>query len=144
VAGVEVPISFPAGRQVGMPEFEQPMHVLITDDDQSFRNFIRHMLESQSDLTVVGEALDGGEAVQKTGKLKPEVVLMDIDMPGIDGLEATRQVKASQPKTVVIMFSALDGTAYREAAARSGADDFLPKTASMFKILSTIRNWRRR
>jgi DNA-binding NarL/FixJ family response regulator len=119
------------------------MQVLITDDEPTFRAFIRRVLETQTDLTVVGEAIDGDEAVEKAQRLNPEVVLMDMDMPVTDGLEATRRVKASQPKTVVIIFSTLDGAVYREASARCGADDFLPKTASMFQILSTIRHWRR-
>jgi len=115
------------------------VRILIADDDHGFRVFIRRILESQRDLTVVGEAMDGEEAVRKTHKVQPDVVLMDMDLPGIDGLEVTRRIKAVFPKTPVILFSALDGRAYREAAARSGADDFLPKLAPLSRMLASIR-----
>jgi DNA-binding NarL/FixJ family response regulator len=88
---------------------------------------------------IVGEAIDGGDAVSKAEKLRPHLVLMDMDLPGIDGLEATRQIKAAIPGTVVIMFSSLDGPAYREAAARCGASEFLFKLDPLSKIINTIR-----
>jgi len=120
---------------------EKRVRVLITDDDQKFRIFIRRVLEAQINLAIIGEAQDGEEAVKKAQEMKPEMVIMDMDMPGIDGLEATRRVKASLPRAVVVMFSPAEGRAYRDAAARSGADDFIPKTASVFQILSKIRSW---
>ncbi len=66
---------------------------------------------------------------------------MDMDLPRMDGLEATRRVKESLPGTVVVMFGTLDGAAYREAAARSGADGFMAKTTPISQILSAIRQW---
>ena len=117
------------------------MHVLIADDDPGFRMFIRRVLDKEHDASVVGEALDGHEAVRKAEQLKPNMVLMDMDLPRMDGLEATRRVKATLPGTVVVMFGTLDGPAYREAAARSGADGFMPKTTPISQILSTIRHW---
>ncbi|MGA3325339.1 MAG: response regulator transcription factor [Terriglobia bacterium] len=118
---------------------EKRVRVLIADDDQKFRIFIRRVLEAQANLAVIGEAQDGEEAVKKAQEMKPEMVIMDMDMPGIDGLEAARRVKASLPRAVVVMFSPAEGTAYRDAAARSGADEFLLKTASILQIHSTIR-----
>jgi two-component system response regulator YesN len=79
------------------------------------------------------------EAVSKADKLRPHLVLMDMDLPGIDGLEATRQIKTIAPGTVVIMFSSVDGPAYREAAARCGANQFLFKLDPLPKIMNTIR-----
>jgi len=117
------------------------VRVLIADDDHGFRTFMRRVLARELDLSVVGEAMDGEEAVRKAEELKPALVLMDLDLPRTDGLEATRRLKVSLPGTVVIMFSPLDGTEYRDAAARSGADGFLVKTTSISQILSTIRNW---
>ena len=117
------------------------MQVLIADDDEGFRAFIRRILDRENDTTVVGEALDGEEAVQKAELLKPHLVLMDMDLPRMDGLEATRHVKARLPGTAVVMFATLDGPAYRDAAARSGADDFVAKATPISQILTVIRNW---
>lgn len=117
------------------------MRVLIVDDDHGFRTFIRRVLDKEDELSVVGEAMDGEEAVGKALELKPNLVLMDMDLPRIDGLEATRQIKAALPDTLVIMFSPLDGMEYRDAATRSGADEFLTKTTAISQILGTIRRW---
>ena len=105
------------------------MRVLIADESPSFRAFLRHILELECDLSVVGEVADGKEAVQHARELKPDVVLMNIDLPSPDGLQAARHVKASLPATKVIMLSRVDGEAYRVAAFRHGANLFLPKGA---------------
>jgi two-component system, NarL family, response regulator DesR len=117
------------------------VQVLIADDDDGFRTFIRRVLHKESETIVIAEALDGQEAVWKAENLKPNLILMDMDLPRMDGLEATRRVKAALPGTVVVMLGTLDGPAYREAAARSGADGFMPKTTPIAQILSTIRHW---
>src|SRR2546426_3181287 len=77
------------------------LKVLIADDSPAFRAFLRHILEMERDLRVVGEAADGEEAVQHARELKPDVVLLDIDLPGPDGLQAARRIKASLPATRV-------------------------------------------
>jgi DNA-binding NarL/FixJ family response regulator len=123
----------PTTKEVGS------LRILIADDDQGFRVFIRRVLELEKDWVIVGEAVDGGDAVSKAEQLRPNLVLMDMDLPGIDGLEATRQIKAAIPGTVVIMFSSLDGPAYRDAAARCGANEFLFKLDPLSKIITTIR-----
>ena len=105
------------------------LKVLIADDSPAFRAFLHHILEMERDLRVVGEAADGEEAVQHARELKPDVVLLDIDLPGPDGLQAARRIKASLPATRVIMLSRVDGEAYRVAAFRHGANLFLPKGA---------------
>jgi two-component system, NarL family, response regulator DesR len=117
------------------------LRVLIADGNPGFRTFMRRVLGKEVDLSVVGEAMDGEEAVRKAEELKPALVLMDLDLPRTDGLEATRRLKVCLPGTVVIMFSPLDGREYRNAAARSGADGFLVKTTAISQILSTIRHW---
>jgi DNA-binding NarL/FixJ family response regulator len=114
---------------------------LIADDDEGFRRFMRRAVESVAGWRVIAEAVDGDEAVRKTLQLRPQAVLIDMDLPQIDGLEATRRIKDTRPGTIVIMFASLDGKAYREAAVRSGADDFFPKTAPISQILATIRRW---
>src|SRR5437899_12856191 len=103
------------------------LKVLIADDSPAFRAFLHHILEMERDLRVVGEAADGEEAVQHARELKPDVVLIDIDLLGPDGLQAARRIKASMPTTRVIMLTGVDGKAYRVAAFRHGADLLLPK-----------------
>ncbi len=118
-----------------------PVQVLIADDDEGFRTFMRRVLNRELSSKVVGEAVDGFEAVRKAENLKPHLVLMDLDLPRLNGLEATRRVKESLPDTVVVMFGTVDGPAYREAAVRSGADGFVVKNAPLAQILSRIRQW---
>jgi two-component system, NarL family, response regulator DesR len=118
-----------------------PVQVLIADDDDGFRTFMRRVLNMEAGTSVVGEALDGLEAVRKAENLRPQLILMDMDLPRLDGLEATRRVKESHPETLVVMLGSLDGVAYREAAARSGADGFIVKNTPIAQILSMLRHW---
>ena len=115
------------------------MRALIADAEQGFRRFIRRILDRQPDMNVVGQASDAEEVVRLAQQLKPDV-LIDIDLPGLDGLEATRHIKASLPGTKVIMLSAVDGETYRNTAGKHGADGFLPKSAPVSEILSVIRH----
>jgi len=130
----------PKRARPGSTQAGDPVRVLIADSEQGFRRFIRRILERQPDLNVAGQASDAEEVVQLAQQLKPDVVLMDIDLPGLDGLEATRRIKASLPGTKVIMLSAVDGETYRNTAAKHGADGFLPKSAPVSEILSVIRH----
>src|SRR5437899_2106708 len=105
------------------------VRLLIADAVHSYRRFIKQVFESTGDLNVVGEAADGEEVVRLAQQLKPDVVLLDIDLPDLDGLEVIRRIKAAQPGTKVIVLSAVDGETYRKAAAKLGADAFLLKGA---------------
>src|SRR5437870_9043422 len=108
----------PKRAQPGSGAAQNSVRLLIADAMHSYRRFIKQVLESTGDLKVVGEAADGEEVVRLAQQLKPDVVLMDIDLPDLDGLEAIRRIKAAQPGTKVIMLSLLDGETYRKAAAR--------------------------
>ena len=99
----------------------QEIRVLIVDDNVGFRRRIGEFLAAEPDIETVGEAASGEEALQKARELKPSVVLMDVRMPGTNGISATRQLKEKMPAVEVIILSRFDVQEYKEAAAASGA-----------------------
>ncbi|MEU6825866.1 response regulator transcription factor [Streptomyces atriruber] len=113
--------------------------VLIVDDQPMQRFGFRMLLESQDDMAVVGEAGNGSEAVRMTAELHPDVVLMDIRMPGLDGIEATRRIIASGDRTRVLILTTFDLDEYAYAGLRAGASGFLIKDALPEELLSGIR-----
>jgi DNA-binding NarL/FixJ family response regulator len=112
------------------------IRVLIADDQELVRTGFRKILESESDLEVVGEAGDGGEAVEASLLLRPDVVLMDIRMPRLDGLEATRLLAG---KTRVLILTTFDLNEYVYEALRAGASGFLLKDAPADQLVTAIR-----
>ena len=113
--------------------------VLIVDDHPVVREGLRAMLATDEAVEVVGEAGDGAEGVAKTAEHEPDVVLMDIRMPNLDGIEATRRIKAQNPATAVIVLTMYDNDAYVIDAVRAGAGGYLLKDASRDLLVSTIR-----
>ncbi|MET9515258.1 response regulator transcription factor [Streptomyces sp. NPDC002994] len=113
--------------------------VLITDDQPMQRFGFRMLLESQDDMTVLGEAPNGAEAVRLVSQLRPDVVLMDIRMPGLDGIEATRRIVAAGDRTKVLIMTTFDLDEYAYAGLRAGASGFLIKDALPEELLSGIR-----
>jgi DNA-binding NarL/FixJ family response regulator len=113
--------------------------VLIVDDQTLQRMGFRLLLESQDDLSVVGEAEHGSEAVRMTADLRPDVVLMDVRMPGMDGIEATRHIIRSGGRSRVLILTTFDLDKYAYAALRAGASGFLLKDAQPTELLSGIR-----
>jgi DNA-binding NarL/FixJ family response regulator len=113
--------------------------VLLADDHMIVREGFRKMLELEKDLEIVGEAKDGREAVALAKKLHPAVVLMDIAMPLLNGLEATRQVLKEVSGTKVLMLSAHNDDAYVHTATESGASGFLLKQTSAHEVCQAIR-----
>ncbi|MFJ7238803.1 response regulator [Streptomyces olivaceus] len=113
--------------------------VLIADDQPLQRFGFRMLLESQDDMTVVGEAANGAEAARTTAELHPDVVLMDVRMPGLDGIEATRRIVAGGDRTRVLILTTFDLDEYAYSGLRAGASGFLVKDAQPEELLAGIR-----
>ncbi len=113
--------------------------VLLAEDHQVVREGFRLLLEHEPDIEVVGEAATGREAVQLTRKLRPAVVVMDIAMPLLNGLEATRQIRKDFPDTKVLILSAHSDEAYVEQVTELGAAGFLLKQTSSHDLATAIR-----
>lgn len=117
----------------------ESIRVLIVDDHEVVREGLRAMIEGEEDITVVGEASDGAEALAKAQELSPTVVLMDIRMPEVDGLEATRRLKSLLPSTCVVMLSMYDNDAYIVDAIRAGAAGYILKDVSRELLIHTLK-----
>ncbi len=113
--------------------------VLLADDQALVRGGFRMILEAEADMEVVGEAGDGGEAADLVQRLRPDVVLMDVRMPGVDGIEATRRIVASGSAARVIVLTTYDADDYVFAALRAGASGFLLKDVRPVELVEAIR-----
>jgi DNA-binding NarL/FixJ family response regulator len=115
------------------------MRVLLADDQELFREGLRLILDTAEDISVVGEAADGFEAVRQARLLAPDVVLMDVRMPRLDGLEATRRILAERGDTRVIVLTTFDLDEYVYAAMKAGASGFLLKDLNREQLLAAVR-----
>jgi len=115
------------------------IRVLLADDQSLVRAGFRMILRAEPDIDVVGEAADGREAVEQARHLKPDVVLMDIRMPGLDGIEATRQVTALDPPARVLVLTTFDLDEYVYESLRAGASAFLLKDAPEQQLVAAVR-----
>jgi len=116
----------------------QRIHVLLADDHALFREGLASIINAQPDMEIVGEAQDGLEAVIKTQALMPDLVLMDVQMPGMDGLEATRQIKRALPETIIIMLTVRDDDEKLLAALKAGAQGYLLKDIRARELLRRL------
>ena len=112
--------------------------VLLADDHALFREGLAGIIASQPDLEVVGEANDGLEAVVKAQELKPDLILMDVQMPGMDGLEATRQIKQALPETVIVMLTVRGDDEMLFEALKKGAQGYLLKDIQSKEMLAML------
>jgi DNA-binding NarL/FixJ family response regulator len=113
--------------------------ILVADDQELLRRGFRMILEAEGDLHVVGEARDGNEAVDLARQLVPDVVLMDIRMPGMDGIEATRRIVAATPQVRVLVLTTFDLDEYAFGALRAGASGFLLKDVRPADLVAAVR-----
>ncbi|MDQ0743514.1 DNA-binding NarL/FixJ family response regulator [Clavibacter sp. B3I6] len=121
-----------------MTDSSTPVRVLIVDDQALVRMGFRMVLDAEPGIDVVGEAADGRAAVSRTDELRPDVVLMDVRMPGMDGIEATTEIVARHPATRVIVLTTFDLDEYAFAGLRAGASGFLVKDTRPEHLMQAI------
>lgn len=117
-----------------------PAKVLVIDDDADFRQLLVTLLQTDPRVRVSGQAGDGEAALDLVRRETPRIVLMDLMMPRVDGLEATRRIKHMAPETKVVVLSSIADERYRRLAFDSGADVFLNKRDTLIALVPTIRN----
>ncbi len=115
------------------------LRVAIADDHPLFRDGVRALLASEPDTELVGEATSGDEAVAMASSLRPDVILMDVQMPGLSGIEATRHIAATNPSTAVLVITMFEDDHMVFAAMRAGARGYLLKGARQAEVLRAIR-----
>ena len=118
----------------------EPVHVLIVDDDDLMRAGLKAVLSSDETIDVVGEASNGRTAVQRVFELRPDVVLMDVRMPDLDGISATREVVAASPEAKVVILTTFEQDDYIFGALNAGASGFLLKRTSPEELLAAIHS----
>lgn len=118
---------------------KEPVRVLLVDDQPLLRMGFRLILEGEDDLCIVGEASNGAEAVRHVRELAPDVVLMDVRMPVLDGIEATRAIAASGSEAKIIILTTFDLDEYAFAGLRAGASAFLLKDVAPADLISAVR-----
>jgi len=117
----------------------EQIRILLVDDQELIRLGFRMVLEAEADLIVIGEAGDGRTAIAQAGALQPDIVLMDIRMPGLDGIAATEAIVRDHPGTRVLVLTTFDLDEYAFGAIRAGASGFLLKDAQRHEMISAVR-----
>jgi DNA-binding NarL/FixJ family response regulator len=121
------------------PSEDTPLRIVLADDHPLVRDALRRTLDTQPDMDVVGEASDGQEAVELCISLRPDLVLMDVRMPNLDGLEATRQIKKEVPGTIVLILTASDWPYDFSEALKAGAAGYMLKVAPIPETIDAVR-----
>ena len=123
------------------PSFDSPScsRLIIVDDHDLLRASLRSMLECEHDLRIVGEAKDRQEAIELCRLHRPDLVLMEVRMPRVDGFEATRRIKREAGTTKVLIMSAYNEREYGSEAIRAGAEGYVPKLASLEELREAVR-----
>ena len=118
---------------------DKRLRILLADDHVTVRQGLKMLIDSQEDMTVVSEASDGTAAVEQARTLRPDVVVMDISMPGMNGLVATRTLKQIQPDSVIVILTRHGDDAYLQELLRAGADGYVLKQSAASELLQAIR-----
>lgn len=118
------------------------IHVLVVDDDTRVREAICGLLQTETDIKVVSEAYNGMDAIEKARQHKPDLILMDVTMPAMNGLEATKIIHAESPSVQILMVSQQDSPAYVKEAFAVGASGYVIKTKAANDLLPEIRRLR--
>lgn len=119
---------------------DKPIRIVLAEDQALIRQGLRYILDAQPDLAVVGEAVDGEAAIQTALRTAPDIVLMDIRMPGLDGIEATRAILGALPETKVILLTTFDIQEYVYDGIRAGAVGYILKDVDTLTLLDGIRS----
>jgi DNA-binding NarL/FixJ family response regulator len=118
---------------------DQPVKLLLVDDHPIVRSGLRMLFLSEPTMTIVGEADSGGAAVEAVQRLEPDVVIMDVSMPGMNGIEATRRIKAVRPETAVLALTMYEDEQYFFEMLHAGASGYIPKRAAPDDLVSAIK-----
>jgi DNA-binding NarL/FixJ family response regulator len=122
-----------------MSESSRPLRILLADDHVTVRHGLKLLIDSQPDMKVISEASDGSTAVQRAQELKPDVVVMDISMPGTTGLVATRSLKRLQPEVAIVTLTRHADDAYLQELLRAGVSGYVLKQSAPTELLQAIR-----
>jgi two-component system response regulator NreC len=122
-----------------MPDAKSPLRILLADDHVTVRHGLKLLIDSQPDMKVVAEASDGESAVQRAVALKPNVVVMDISMPGVNGLAATRSLRKVQPTAAIVTLTRHSDDAYLQELLRAGVSGYVLKQSPPTELLQAIR-----
>ncbi len=118
----------------------EPIRVVLVEDNAVFREALELLLALRGEITVVGSVEDGADAAEVVAELRPDVVLMDYRLPGLDGVQATRAVLEACPETAVVCLTASANPREREALVEAGAIDCLQKDVGLDAIIAAVRN----
>ena len=126
-------------KPVSLPK--KKVTVLIADDQTLFREGIKDLLENEKSIEVIGEAADGSEVLRMAKKLKPNVILMDIKLPHLDGVSATRQIRKECPETNVLILSSFEDEAHVMEAIQAGANGYLSKMLPASELVNALKTF---
>jgi DNA-binding NarL/FixJ family response regulator len=127
------------GASNTLMSISSPLRVLVVDDNESVRRSVRQLLNAEPDIQIVSEAVDGGDAIRKAREHTPDLVLMDITMPTMNGLEATQIIKQEIPSIQIVMFSQHDSRGFQWAALAAGASGYVVKADASRDLVPQVR-----